>query len=443
MTDIWACSSCHSINRQRDQRCYRCGARQDEATGEMADVRAQLALQTRAVVPYRSSWLRAVVASAFIAAVAVLGIVVLVLSLDAVWFLRDQIDIAVQTGEIDQAEFVRRAAPALVPGLAQQVCALGALVFFAAWLSRAVENVPALGGGTPGTTPTKALVYPFIPIVNLIKVPPMIQDVLYRLDPKAGGFFMILIAWVGLVGSAIVSVVVDWWVNIRIASIARNATTLGEAIEDLRAAFDIQIYVDIATTIAVSIGAVILVVVILRIERRARARDREIRAAALAPAASQGTLPAATPPVVAPPPVIGTAVLTTAPPDPAPAPTSSSASTAPPDPSLMPAAAVPPVLAPADPASSPGSPEEAAPSAGPRLLVRVAGGRVEVSIGGDDWEASSSQEVRDAGPALRDAGGSAEVRALELTAATIEQVDDIARALRDAGVPTTVATQRA
>ena len=424
MTDIWVCSSCHSINRQRDQRCYKCGAGQEEATGALADVRTQLALETRTAVRYRSSWLRAVVASAFILAVAILGIVVLVLSLDAVWFIRDQIDIAVQTGEIDQAEFVRRAAPAIVPGLVQQVCALGALIFFSAWLSRAVENVPALGGGTPGTTPTKAFVYPFIPIVNLIKVPPMIQDVLYRLDPKAGGFFMILIAWVGLVGSAIVSFVVSWWADIRIASIARNATTLGEAIEDLRAAFDIQIYVDIATTVAVSIGATILVVVIFRIETRARARDREIRAAALAPGATPGATPAV-PPVVAP-----IAAQVAAPPPIAP-PETIPAHAAAPSPAVPPSTEPPP------------TPDEAQSSGGPRLLVRVAAGRVEVSIDGDAWEASSFDELRDAGPALRDAGGSAEVAALEMTASTIEQVDDIARALRDAGVPTTTTAKRA
>ena len=91
-------------------------------------------------------------------------------------------------------------------------------------------NVPALGGGTPGTTPTKAFIYPLIPFWNLFKTPPMIQDALYRLDPKAGGFFMILVAWVGLVGSAIFSFLAGWWVNLRIATRRRNARSLGEAI---------------------------------------------------------------------------------------------------------------------------------------------------------------------------------------------------------------------
>ena len=28
MTDIWVCSTCHSINRQRNDRCYKCGGPQ-------------------------------------------------------------------------------------------------------------------------------------------------------------------------------------------------------------------------------------------------------------------------------------------------------------------------------------------------------------------------------------------------------------------------------
>ena len=38
MTDIWVCGTCHSINRQRNAKCYKCGAKQDmSATGPLAD----------------------------------------------------------------------------------------------------------------------------------------------------------------------------------------------------------------------------------------------------------------------------------------------------------------------------------------------------------------------------------------------------------------------
>ena len=269
MTDVWVCATCHSLNRQRNARCYKCGAKQVEAaTGALADNRTKLALQQRTRVRYRSSLLRALIASGFIIVVAVLNLVVLVLSLDAVRFLRDEIPTILGTGELDTAELLRRSAPAIAPGFALQICSLIALVAFAAWLSRVIANVPALGGGTPGATPTKAFIYPLIPVVNLIKVPPMIQDALYRLDPKAGGFFMILIAWVGLVGSALARFVFDNWLNLRTASIVRNAPTIATAIDEFTQAVDLSILVNVVLTVLVSIGAVVLVLVIFRVEVR-------------------------------------------------------------------------------------------------------------------------------------------------------------------------------
>ena len=95
----------------------------------------------------------------------------------------------------------------------------------------------------------------------------MIQEALYRLDPKAGGLFMILLAWVGLVGSWIISFVVSWWVNLRIATIGINAETIGEAIADVQQAYDIQVIVDIVTTLMVSFGAIVLVIVMLASSR--------------------------------------------------------------------------------------------------------------------------------------------------------------------------------
>ena len=198
MTDVWVCPTCSSINRQRNPRCYKCGGPQSAATGVLADVRTERAIEARALVPYRSSLLRAIVAAAFIVAVAVLGVVVLIESIGVVQYIRDEIPILLQTGEIDRAELIRRASGAIVPALLRTVAAIGAILFFAAWLSRVIMNVPALGGGTPGATPTKAFLYPLIPIWNLFKTPSIVQDALYRLDPTAGGFFMLLVAWIGL-----------------------------------------------------------------------------------------------------------------------------------------------------------------------------------------------------------------------------------------------------
>ena len=162
-------------------------------------------------------------------------------------------------------------------GLARLVVVLPALLFFAAWLSRVVGNVPALGGGVPGTSARSAFVATLTPIVNLFTVPGTIQDVLYRLDPKAGGLFMVVVAWVGLVGSWVVSYAVGWYLDLRLEFDIRNAETLDEAIASLRGLLTAVVVLDIATSILIAIGAVVLVMIMARIERRSQARDREIR----------------------------------------------------------------------------------------------------------------------------------------------------------------------
>ena len=291
VTDVWVCGTCHSINRQRGSSCYKCGAPQSGAINAIADVRTELAIQTRASVPFRSSLLRALVAAAFIVVYAVLGVVVLFESLAVTLYVRNEIP-AIMQGELDSAELLRLASPAIVPALLASICGIGALVFFAAWLSRVIMNVPALGGGTPNTTPTKAFVYPLIPFWNLFKTPPMIQDALYRLDPKAGGFFMILVAWIGLVGSAIIGFLAGWWVNLRIATVATSSQSFGEAITIVQGAYDMQLLVDILTTLMSSLGAIVLVMIMFRIESRARARDIEIRKSAAAPRPEPGTVAA-------------------------------------------------------------------------------------------------------------------------------------------------------
>lgn len=408
MTDIWVCSTCSSINRQRNDRCYKCGARQAEATGALADTRTTRAIQSRAAVRYRGSLLRAIVAGAFIVAVAVLSVVVLNESLDAVRYLRDQIPDILQTGVIDEVELARRSAGAVVPAALQTICAVGALLFFAAWLSRVIANIPALGGGTPGTTPTRAFIYPLIPVWNLFKVPPMIQDALYRLDPKAGGFFMILIAWVGLVGSWIVGFVVGWWVNLRLATVVGNAATLGEAIDGIQQAYDVQVIVSIITTLMVAGGAIVLVLVMFRIESRARARDREVReafSAAMANADAPVTITRA-----------GVAQ-----PAPVPVPAAPAAPAAP-----APGTVVGATSLGASPLLS-----------GPRLQVFVAADGVTAGVDGSPPEPVTLEELQGAAPALAAAGGTAHIVTSDADPYSTATTAAIAATLRAAGVPTT------
>ena len=155
---------------------------------------------------------------------------------------------------------------------------------FGAWLSRVIANIPALGGGVPSTSPMRAFIYTLIPLWNLIKVPGMLQDALYRVEPRAGGFFMVAAAWFGLVGSWIVSFVGGWIISIGLVQAIVDAPTLPAAVRAVQGSLDQAFALSTITSAMVAGGAVILVILIARVERRCAARDAEIRAAVLVPA---------------------------------------------------------------------------------------------------------------------------------------------------------------
>jgi hypothetical protein len=184
------------------------------------------------------------------------------------------------TGTIDQVAFDEMARSTGTLGLVRLAIVIPLLLFFALWLSRVVSNVPALGGGVPGTSAGRAFVATLVPVLNLRTVPGTIQDVLYRLDPKAGGFFTVAIAWVGLVGSWIIAVVASRYLSLRVTFDIANAASLDEAIESTRTSITAATIVDVVTGALIAIGALVLVIVMIRIERRSRARDAEVRAVA-------------------------------------------------------------------------------------------------------------------------------------------------------------------
>ena len=281
MTDIWVCSNCHSINRQRDSRCYKCGSAQaTAATGEMATMRQEQAIATRTVVAYRPAAALGLATAIFLLALVAVNVAGLIESVDLWRFVDAQLTLLKESGAVDDAAFSARLNQVDQLGWVNLAVVVPALVFFGAWLGRVVANVPALGGGVPGTSPARALVNTLIPFVNLRTVPGMIQDVLYRLDPKGGGFFMVMIAWIGLVGSWILSFVGGWYIRLRVTFDIANAETLDDAIDSVRGLLFAATILDIVASVLIGIGAIVLIVLMMRIERRSRARDLEIRAVA-------------------------------------------------------------------------------------------------------------------------------------------------------------------
>jgi hypothetical protein len=55
MLDVWVCSNCHSLNRERSTVCYKCGGPREQSTGEGEGLRPGRAIQARMISGYRSS----------------------------------------------------------------------------------------------------------------------------------------------------------------------------------------------------------------------------------------------------------------------------------------------------------------------------------------------------------------------------------------------------
>ncbi len=282
MNEGWVCAACRSINRQRDARCYRCGGPRDAAL-ELGgpSPRQESAVAERAIRGYTPSWPLAAISGTLILMASVLGVVIL-------------IEQALSFGDL-KASFLesingalRGAEPTIVAatdrtallGLFRLGLSALALVTFAGWLAFATANVPALGGGVPSRSPLRVFVYTVIPLWQLIKVPGMIQDVLYRVAPEAGGFGMVIAAWIGLVGSRLVSLLGTWVITTVGVEKVLDAGSLREASDVFGNLLDQSFLLGVVTEVMVAVGAVILVVLMARIERRCAIRDREIRAAA-------------------------------------------------------------------------------------------------------------------------------------------------------------------
>jgi hypothetical protein len=288
MTDIWVCANCHSINRQRDKRCYKCGTSQVEGAASMPgsgpELRMQAAIVNRQYRGYQSAWPLAVVASVLVLALAAMDVLLLVLNLAAEPLAREQITAILGGAPYDPAALAAQSRSLATPELIRSIVLVAAVIAFGAWLSRVIGNIPVLGGGEPPRTPLRAFIYTLIPVWNLIKVPGMIQDALYRVEPRAGGFFMVFAAWFGLVGSWLVSWLGSWFIAIALFKGALNAPSRSVAVQALESAIDQSFALAFVTSAMVVIGAVILVLLVARIERRCAARDAEVRAAALGPA---------------------------------------------------------------------------------------------------------------------------------------------------------------
>ncbi|MFN8631336.1 MAG: DUF4328 domain-containing protein [Chloroflexota bacterium] len=283
MNDIWVCDDCKSINRRRDAQCYRCRAPRSGAMETPGlDLRAANAAAERSVRSYVISWPLAAITVVLLIAVAVVGVIIVRLQAADFSALRTAFLNAIASGggSLDEAMVTQSVQLGLF-SLIRGALTLLALVCFAGWLGLVTRNVPLLGGGTPSRTPLRVFIYTLIPIWNLFKVPGILQDLLYRVEPEEGGAFMVLAAWIGLVGSYFVSVFGGWIITIagiralipQIAAgdLAAVSKTFGDILDQ-------SFWLGVIVALMVAFGTVLLAGIMIRLESRCAARDREIRA---------------------------------------------------------------------------------------------------------------------------------------------------------------------
>src|SRR4029077_5959627 len=75
-----------------------------------------------------------------------------------------------------------------------------ALVAYGAWISRVVDNLPALGAGYSRVSPRTAFIEPLIVGYNVISLPARVGEVLRKLDHTNRGQAIIAAAFLAFTG---------------------------------------------------------------------------------------------------------------------------------------------------------------------------------------------------------------------------------------------------
>jgi hypothetical protein len=227
---------------------------------------------------YRSAWLRALVASVLIIAVAIM--------LPVQWWYSSLALRAVADGDEDVAKTI------LDQWIPLRLLFLGlivaAFIGWAAWLSRVVDNLPALGVGYSRASPRMAFFESVVPVFNLFRLPARVREVTRLLHPQGGGDGLIAFAWLVLFGV---------WV---IPILGVRLLTFWSIIEgDFASSYTAYVVLLGIALGGTAIGLLMVVAVIRRVESLAAARARGLVPAAAAP--STPAAPTAPVPAVATP----------------------------------------------------------------------------------------------------------------------------------------------
>ncbi len=252
MTNMWACGSCRSVNNAKANRCYSCHAPRDVvavAAGEMPTLGKAVAAP--AEHPYRSARLRALLAILLILTAAVLSLVL--------WWYEYRLVGALLNGNDQEIIKILTEENLQIFLLAWLPVAVAALVMWAAWISRMMDNLPALGMGYPRVTPAMAFVENFLPGFNLFRMPARIREISGKLDPT-GNQGLIAVTWLALFGS---------WLIARVATFV-----ILFAIKSVDGRLQASLVIDGIVAVVGAVGYLLVIVIIYRTEQMAGARAR-------------------------------------------------------------------------------------------------------------------------------------------------------------------------
>jgi hypothetical protein len=202
---------------------------------------------------YRSARTRARWAQVLVGIAAAISVVAAITGIYELSLLDRMIDGSATEAEV--ASFLRFA-DSLNSSSILLMFASGIAVF--AWLSRTVEIVPPLGGGTPRRSPREAIGWWFFPIACWFIPYQIVRDVYRRLETptRRGGDGAILGWWLLFIIGGLVS---------RATLIAINGATTIDAARSM-------VLIVIAASIATAVGGFLFVRIIGEIESRASER---------------------------------------------------------------------------------------------------------------------------------------------------------------------------
>ena len=248
--DAWVCRACRSFNPKRATQCYRCRApREAVAATPQTLPTVGGTYVAPAIHPYRSSQVRALLVLLLLPSMHLLttAVALYVFPLDG-W----------PGSPIDPARTYPEA------GLVAAVWLVAAVVLttaWAAWISRVVDNLPALGLGYAHSSPRMAFVECFVVGPTAIFAPARLREVARKLDPGIGP---------GLVNASWLFVVGPPAAFALIFRVARWVSTVGEMRQAMRIALPFL-------WAGATIGIVMALIVVSRVEHYSTVRAAEQR----------------------------------------------------------------------------------------------------------------------------------------------------------------------